>query len=61
MHLAKSTRPLISELVVKSGAKLYTVRQGENMLERAYIEKLCFDRTSKKAERKLLASILSEK
>jgi ABC-2 type transport system ATP-binding protein len=33
-------RPLISELVVKSGAKLYSIRHGENMLERAYIEAL---------------------
>jgi ABC-2 type transport system ATP-binding protein len=33
-------RPLISDLVVKSGAKLYTIKQGENMLERAYIEAL---------------------
>ena len=33
-------RPLISDLVVKSGAKLFTIKQGENMLERAYIEAL---------------------
>ncbi len=33
-------RPLISDLVVKSGAKLYSIQQGENMLERAYIEAL---------------------
>ena len=33
-------RPLISDLVVKSGAKLYTIKQGENMLEKAYIEAL---------------------
>ena len=33
-------RPLISDLIVKSGAKLYTIKQGENMLERAYIEAL---------------------
>ena len=33
-------RPLISELIVKSGAKLYTIKQSENMLERAYIEAL---------------------
>jgi ABC-2 type transport system ATP-binding protein len=33
-------RPLISDLVVKSGAKLYSIKQGENMLERAYIEAL---------------------
>ena len=33
-------RPLISDLVVKSGAKLYTIKQSENMLERAYIEAL---------------------
>ena len=33
-------RPQISDLVVKSGAKLYSIRQAENMLERAYIEAL---------------------
>ena len=33
-------RPQISEIIVKSGAKLYTIKQGENMLERAYIEAL---------------------
>ncbi len=33
-------RPVISDLVVKSGAKLYTIKQGENMLEKAYIEAL---------------------
>ena len=33
-------RPLISDLIVKSGAKLYTIKQSENMLERAYIEAL---------------------
>ncbi len=31
-------RPLISEIIVKSGAKLYTIKQSENMLERAYLE-----------------------
>lgn len=33
-------RPIISDLIVKSGAKLYTIKQGENMLEKAYIEAL---------------------
>lgn len=33
-------RPLVSGLIVNSGAKLYTIKQGENMLERAYIEAL---------------------
>ena len=33
-------RPLISELVIKSGAKLYSIKQGDNMLERAYIKAL---------------------
>ena len=33
-------RPLVSDLVVKSGAKLYTIKQGKNMLERAYMEAL---------------------
>jgi ABC-2 type transport system ATP-binding protein len=33
-------RPIISELVVKSGAKLFSIKQGENMLERAYLEAL---------------------
>lgn len=33
-------RPEISDIVVRSGAKLYSIRQAENMLERAYIEAL---------------------
>lgn len=33
-------RPEISDIVVKSGAKLYSIRQADNMLERAYIEAL---------------------
>jgi len=33
-------RPAISDIVVKSGARLYSIRQAENMLERAYIEAL---------------------
>jgi ABC-2 type transport system ATP-binding protein len=33
-------RPNISDIVVKSGAKLYSIRLAENMLERAYIEAL---------------------
>jgi len=33
-------RPEVSDIVVKSGAKLYSIRQAENMLERAYIEAL---------------------
>jgi ABC-2 type transport system ATP-binding protein len=33
-------RPVISDLIVKSGAKLYTIKHRENMLERAYIEAL---------------------
>jgi len=33
-------RSKISDLIVKSGAKLYTIKQGENMLEKAYIEAL---------------------
>ncbi len=33
-------RPLISDLLVRSGAKLYSIKQAENMLERAYIEAL---------------------
>jgi ABC-2 type transport system ATP-binding protein len=36
----QDVRPLISEVVVKSGAKLYTIKTGENMLEKAYIEAL---------------------
>ena len=31
-------RPLISDLIVRSDAKLYSIKKGENMLERAYIE-----------------------
>jgi len=33
-------RPLIADLVIKSGAKLYTIKPAENMLERAYLEAL---------------------
>ncbi len=33
-------RPEISEIVVNSGARLYSIRQAGNMLERAYIEAL---------------------
>lgn len=33
-------RPIISETIIKSGAKLYTIKQSENMLERAYIKAL---------------------
>jgi ABC-2 type transport system ATP-binding protein len=33
-------RPEISDIVVRSGAKLYSIRQADNMLERAYIEAL---------------------
>jgi ABC-2 type transport system ATP-binding protein len=33
-------RPEISEIVIKSGARLYSIRQADNMLERAYIEAL---------------------
>ena len=37
---SKDLRPEISELIVRSGAKLYTIKTAENMLERAYIEAL---------------------
>lgn len=33
-------RPKISELIVQSGAKLYTIKPSEDLLERAYIEAL---------------------
>jgi len=33
-------RPALSDLIVKSGAKLYTIKTADNMLERAYIEAL---------------------
>ncbi len=33
-------RSIISQLIVNSGAKLYTIKQAENLLERAYIEAL---------------------
>jgi hypothetical protein len=33
-------RPALSDLVVKSGARLYTIKIADNMLERAYIEAL---------------------
>jgi ABC-2 type transport system ATP-binding protein len=40
VHGHSDIRPEISDIVVKSGAKLYSIRQAENMLERAYIEAL---------------------
>jgi ABC-2 type transport system ATP-binding protein len=40
VHGHTDIRPEISDIVVKSGAKLYSIRQAENMLERAYIEAL---------------------
>ena len=33
-------RPALSDLIVKSGARLYTIKTANNMLERAYIEAL---------------------
>lgn len=33
-------RPIIANMVVASGAKLYTIKQADNMLERAYLEAL---------------------
>src|SRR5712692_1933901 len=33
-------RPAVADLIVKSGAKLYTIKTADNMLERAYIEAL---------------------
>jgi len=33
-------RPAVSDLIVKSGAKLFTIKTADNMLERAYIEAL---------------------
>ena len=33
-------RPQIADLIIKSGAKLYTIKPAENMLESAYIEAL---------------------
>ncbi len=39
----EDVRPTISDLVVRSGAKLYSIRTAENMLERAYIEALSKD------------------
>ena len=33
-------RAEVSEFIVRSGAKLYTIKQAENMLERAYLEAL---------------------
>jgi len=33
-------RPTLSDLIVKSGARLYTIKTADNMLERAYIEAL---------------------
>jgi ABC-2 type transport system ATP-binding protein len=36
----RDIRPEIADIVVKSDAKLYTIKQGENMLEKAYIEAL---------------------
>jgi ABC-2 type transport system ATP-binding protein len=36
----KEVRPLVSETVLKSGAKLYSMNYAENLLERTYIEAL---------------------
>ena len=36
----RDLRAEISEFIVRSGAKLYTIKQAENMLERAYLEAL---------------------
>lgn len=33
-------RPLIADLIVRSGAKLYMIKQAEDMLERAYLQAL---------------------
>jgi ABC-2 type transport system ATP-binding protein len=33
-------RASLSEVVIRSGAKLYTIKRGDNLLERAYIEAL---------------------
>ncbi len=33
-------RPLLSDLIVRSGSKLYTIKPADNLLERAYIETL---------------------
>jgi ABC-2 type transport system ATP-binding protein len=43
-------RPALSELIVNSGAKLFTIKQAENLLERAYIEALKGDNNEKKQE-----------
>jgi ABC-2 type transport system ATP-binding protein len=40
-------RPEVSEIIVKSGARLFSIRQAENMLERAYIEALYKDKGSR--------------
>ena len=37
---AADFRPEIADLVIRSGAKLYTIKPAENMLERAYIQAL---------------------
>ncbi|HZD11929.1 MAG TPA: hypothetical protein VE177_00215, partial [Candidatus Binatus sp.] len=37
-------RPSLSELIVKRGIKLYTIKTADNMLERAYIEALRRDK-----------------
>ena len=37
-------RPSLSELIVKNGIKLYTIKTADNMLERAYIEALRGDK-----------------
>jgi ABC-2 type transport system ATP-binding protein len=37
---SEDLRPLVSELIVSSGAKLFTIKRADNLLEQAYIEAL---------------------
>jgi ABC-2 type transport system ATP-binding protein len=40
VKIGAEARPEIARLIVESGAQLYTIREGERMLERAYIDAL---------------------
>lgn len=46
VHGRDDIRPAVSDLLIRAGAKLYTIKSGDNMLERAYIEALKQDQGS---------------
>jgi ABC-2 type transport system ATP-binding protein len=50
--LGMDLRPSISQLIVNSGAKLFTIKPADNLLERAYIEALHGNNGEKKQNEK---------